>query len=268
MLVRTWNLFHGNALPPRRDAYLEEMVRLVTADRPDVLVLQEIPVWALRRLGEWSGMQAFCEVAQPARAGPLRWPAEAGRVVTQTNHGLFRSAVTGQANAILLAPGARALSRRRLVLNPRRFRRAQARWLGLDPVARLAWAKERRVCLAVRAAVDGRTVLVAGLHATSYPADRRLPDAELLRAACFADELAEPDDICVLAGDFNVSGSESRTLHDLMDEAWGFSPAREGVDHILVRGAEAGPEQSWPVERRRLGELVLSDHRPVEVELS
>jgi len=44
LLVRTWNLFHGNAVPPERRAFLEEMVRLAAADGPDVLALQEVPV--------------------------------------------------------------------------------------------------------------------------------------------------------------------------------------------------------------------------------
>ena len=51
MLVRSWNLFHGNTLPPGRRSRLEEMVRLATADRPDVLCLQEVPLWALRGSG-------------------------------------------------------------------------------------------------------------------------------------------------------------------------------------------------------------------------
>jgi endonuclease/exonuclease/phosphatase family metal-dependent hydrolase len=42
LLVRTWNLFHGNTLPPGRKAFLREMVRLASSDRPDVLCLQEI----------------------------------------------------------------------------------------------------------------------------------------------------------------------------------------------------------------------------------
>ena len=29
LLVRTWNVFHGNALPPRRRGYLREMIELV-----------------------------------------------------------------------------------------------------------------------------------------------------------------------------------------------------------------------------------------------
>src|SRR5207237_1210540 len=58
LLVRTWNVFHGNAKPPERHAFLEEMVRLAATDRPDVLCLQEVPVWALDRLAAWCGMTA------------------------------------------------------------------------------------------------------------------------------------------------------------------------------------------------------------------
>ena len=54
MLIRTWNVFHGNAVPPERRAFLAEMVRLASADDPDVLCLQELPAWALPRLGDWS----------------------------------------------------------------------------------------------------------------------------------------------------------------------------------------------------------------------
>ena len=268
MLVRTWNLFHGNAVPPGRDAHLEQMVRLASADEPDVLVLQEVPAWALAHLGEWSGMQSFGEVAQRPRIGPLPGSTRVGRVLTELNHGLLRSALTGQANAILLRPDATALARRRLVLNPRGFRRQQARWLGLDPIARLAWAKERRVVLAVLAKIEERTFVLAGLHATSYPADKRLPDAELLRAAAFATELAGPKDAVVLAGDFNVNPKESRTLADLAGEDWGFSKPGPGIDHVLVRGAEAGPEEKWPPDRRRVDGLLLSDHAPVDVEVA
>ena len=80
-----------------------------------------------------------------------------------------------------------------LTLNTRRFRDAQARAMELTPVARLAWAKERRIVQAVR--LDdgaGTTYLLANTHCTSYPPDERLPDAELLRAAWFASSLARP----------------------------------------------------------------------------
>src|SRR5437660_699204 len=63
LLVRSWNLYLGNAKPPERAGFLEQMVRLASADRPDVLCFQEVPVWALPRLGDWSGMSAFGDVA-------------------------------------------------------------------------------------------------------------------------------------------------------------------------------------------------------------
>ena len=269
MLVRTWNLFHGNAKPPERTAFLEEMVRLAAADRPDVLCLQEVPVWALDRLSEWSGMSAVGAVAARPTLGPLPSTAELGRVLTSLNHGLLRSAFAGQANAVLVGGGLRIRHAESIVLNPRRFRRAQARWLGLDLVARLGWAKERRVCQAVLvAAGDGSTFVVGNLHATSYDADQRLADAELLRAAWFVDAVAVPGEPVVLCGDFNVTVARSRTLADLAGPEWGFSAAAgAGIDHVLVRGAAAGGPERWPEERRRLDGRLLSDHAPVEVRL-
>jgi endonuclease/exonuclease/phosphatase family metal-dependent hydrolase len=267
LLIRTWNLFHGNAKPPERQAFLEQMVRLISTGDPDVACLQELPAWALPHLEEWSGMTAVGAVAQPARFGPLPIGADLGRAITSLNHGLFRSAVAGQANAILLAAGARVLRQDALTLNAPTFRRAQSEWLGLGLIARLAWAKERRVVQAVRARLrDGTAVLVGNLHATSYPADQRLADAELLRAAVFVDAAAEPDDVCILAGDFNVSASRSATLAELADGDWGFSGAAQtGIDHVLVRGASVSGVERWPSERRRIEGRLLSDHTPVEV---
>jgi endonuclease/exonuclease/phosphatase family metal-dependent hydrolase len=266
LLVRTWNLFHGNAQPAERRDYLSEMVRLVSADGPDVVCLQELPVWALTHLEAWSGLQAVGEVAQPARLGPVPIPAELGGAITSIHHGLFRSAFTGQANAILLGQGATLLDREALVLNSHEFREHQSRWLRLGLVARLAWAKERRVVQAVRVRMaDGTTVLVGNLHATSYPADQRLADAELLRAAVFVDGVAEADDVVVLAGDFNVPAARSATQPELASPEWGFSePLDEGIDQILVRGATVTEIVRWPRDRRRLDGRVLSDHTPVE----
>ena len=264
LLVRTWNLFHGNTLPPRRENRLEEMVRLASEDGPDVLCLQEVPPWALDRLDDWSGMTALGEVARRPRLGPLPSTRGIGRALTGLHHGIIRSFFAGQANAILLGPGVRLLESALLTLNAWRFRRAQARWLRLSPVARLAWARERRICHAVRIRLPGRDAVVANLHATAYPPDRRLADAELMRAAVFADALAEPGDVCVLAGDFNVRRDQSWTLRELTGREWGFEGPASGIDHVLVRGASASAPLRWPVERRRRDGLLLSDHAPVE----
>jgi endonuclease/exonuclease/phosphatase family metal-dependent hydrolase len=265
LLFRTWNVFHGNAVPVERRAYLREMLELATADGPDVLCLQEVPPWALERLGEWSGMEVFGAIAQRATIGPLPSTAEIGRRLTDLNTGRLRSAFSGQANAVLLAPAHRGEDAGRIVLNSRHFRREQGRWLGLDLVARLAWAKERRVAHAVRVRLaDGRAALVANFHATGSP-DKRIPDAEILRAAWFADALTQAGQLCVLAGDFNVRAAISRTLLELTGAEWGFSEPSLGIDHVLVRGAAAPPGSIWKLRRRQVGGRVLSDHAPVDV---
>ena len=240
MLIRTWNLFHGNTVPPGRVNLLEEAVRLGASGDPAVVCLQEIPVWALEFLDDWSGMIALGEVA----ARPLLGRGLARRL-TALNPGLFRSAVTGQANAILVAPGLRRLETHAIVLNPRSLR-------------------ERRVAQAVRLGLpDGRVLTVANLHATSHP-DKRIADVEVLRAAVFLEATASPRDVAVLAGDLNLERGPA--LDELA--SWGFSRPGPGIDHVLVRGAEAGPEERWPEDRRRLRGLLVSDHAPVEVTIS
>jgi endonuclease/exonuclease/phosphatase family metal-dependent hydrolase len=268
VLLRTWNLFHGNAVPPERRAFLDEMVVLATSDGVDVVCLQELPLWSFAELERWSGMQAFADLAAPPRLGPLPSTRRLGRALTAVHHGVLSSAFTGQGNAVLAAEALRLLDRRVLVLNDARFRRAQARWLGLGPITRLAWAKEQRVCQAVRFAVpSGRSILVANLHATSFRPDERLADAELHRAIVFADGLARPDDVLVVVGDFNVKADRSRTLDDVTKPEWGFARFGHGVDHILVRGAAIKRADAWPPARRAAGGRLLSDHPPVEVDL-
>jgi len=263
VLVRTWNLFHGNTKPPQRHAFLKEMVRLAVADDPDVVCLQEVPGWALAELDDWSGYTAIGALAARPVIGPVPSTVEIGRVLTSLNHGLFRSAFAGQANAILVGSRLRVVDRHVLVLNSRRFRAAQAEWLGIGLVARLAWGKERRVCQATRVRDETRTLLLGNLHATSYPPDERLADAELLRAFTWFDSLAAPKEPIVVGGDFNVVFERSQTLLDLTRE-WGFSKPGTGIDHVLVRNAEISKLRRWPLDGRRRGDHLLSDHAPVE----
>jgi len=265
VLIRSWNLFHGNAKPPQRRAFLDEMLQLALADEPDVLCVQEVPAWALGRF-------SVGDVAARPMAGPLPITRTTGRRLTAVHNGILRSAFSGQGNAIALSPSLRVLQHRVLTLNTRRFRRSQSRTLRLSPRVRLAWAKERRIVQAVRIAnADGRTFLIANTHCTSSP-DRRLPDAELLCAAWFAVSEAKPDDTVVLAGDFNVSVDTSQTLGELAGPDWGFSQPGPGIDHVLVRGAASSALHVWPEAQRLLNDpqllrngVLLSDHAPVEV---
>lgn len=256
MLVRSWNLFHGNTKPVQREAFLEEMLDLASSDDPDVLCVQEVPGWAL-------DLFTVGDVA----ARPRLVSRELGRRITDLNHGLLRSAVTGQGNAMRVSSRNVVLSHERLTLNPRRFRDARARELGLDWRARLAWARERRIVQVLRIrAEDGRTFLVANMHCTSYD-DRRLAAAEVRRAAWFATSTARPDDVVVLAGDFNVEGTHE-VFDELASEAWGFTHARPGIDQILVRGAEVSEVRRWTDDRHTRDGRLLSDHAPIEVTIS
>jgi endonuclease/exonuclease/phosphatase family metal-dependent hydrolase len=254
VVIRTWNLFHGNTVPPGRKRHVEEMVRLVTEGEPDAVCLQEVPPWSLERLGDWSGMHVFGEVAARPMIGPVPVTAELGRRLTDLNPGLLRSGVEGQANAILVRR--KIVARHVVTLNPFGFRFQTARRLGLALVRELAWGKERRQAIAVR--LEGGGVL-ANLHATNA-ADVRLPEAEVERAAQWAGRLAG-DDLCIVAGDLNVDTTRSQVFGRLA----GFSAPGPGVDHVLVRGAEVTEYDRWPRERRRLGDVLLSDHTPVEV---
>ena len=115
------------------------------------------------------------------------------------------------------------------------------------------------------APADGRSYLVANLPCTSFP-DRRLAQAELLRAAWFATSTALAQDVVVLAGDFNLTAA-APAVQELASPGWGFSAPGPGIDHVLVRGAETTVPFRWPAERRRRDDRLLSDHAPVEVEI-
>lgn len=228
LLIRTWNVFHGNASPPRRAGFLRRMVELATSDDPDVLCLQEVPIWALRRLGAWSGMTVIGAVARPAAR-----PGAISTWITGLNQGLFRSGLAGQANAVLVnhARDASDLGSEQ-ISDPRR---------------------ERRIVQAVRLE-RSPSVLVANLHATNDFGNPAVPRAEARRAASFVARLARPGEATVLAGDFNVDDPR-------LD---GYSAPLEGIDDVLVRHATVCERAVWPRERRMQDGLLLSDHAPVD----
>jgi endonuclease/exonuclease/phosphatase family metal-dependent hydrolase len=208
VLVRTWNLFHGNTHPPQRRGFLHEMVELVTADRPDVVCLQELPVWALQELESWSGMRAVGEVARRPRLGS----AALGRVVTDLHHGVLRSALTGEADAILVDRARGIAGARAQVVSASGLRRivhgvavdgvfvANCHTQGEDQLraaAAFAAAAERAILagdvnLRPPYALDGWSeplagsidqILVRGLPATApvaWPEERRRVDAGVL----------------------------------------------------------------------------------------
>lgn len=226
MLVRSWNVFHGRTHPIGPTLHLREMVELATADRPDVVCLQELPLWSLGRLDDWSGMQAFTAVAKRT---PV--PRPLGRLLQRLDPRRVRSGVTGQGNAILVAPPLR--------VHEHRVRRVSDR------------GRERRVCHAVR--LDG--FVIANVHASNEFRRAEIPREELRRAYDLLDELADRGgEARVLAGDFNLRDPDL---------------PGPNIDHVVVGGARHGPLVVWEPERRRLQNgAMLSDHAPVEVTIA
>jgi endonuclease/exonuclease/phosphatase family metal-dependent hydrolase len=178
------------------------------------------------------------------------FPPRLGGWITRLDQGFFRSAVSGQANAILLHP--------RLVP-------LEERWTTISRSRR-----ERRICEAVR--LEG--MVIANLHTSSEPRHPEICAGETLRALAFAESLVQPGEALVLAGDFNLRPSQ-------LPELPGFSPPGPRIDHILVRGGEASPLELWREAERTTAPAppparapppppttasgVLSDHAPIEL---
>jgi endonuclease/exonuclease/phosphatase family metal-dependent hydrolase len=237
VVVRSWNLFHGNTLPPGRRAYLREMIELVTADRPDVVCFQEVPAWALGRLGRWAEMTEMPALARRPSVGP----ALLGRALTAPHHGRIRSAFAGQGNSILLAAGLGVRAQWVTPLNGggRRIERRVAQRLDLD-------------------LLDGRPAVVVNVHCSH----EERGEAEVAVALRLAEEGMRDGGLLVLAGDFNTTPERSHTLRAASFAA----TISDSIDQVLVRGAPAAV-RAWAEEERVYGGRLLSDHAPVEAEV-
>ena len=175
MLIRSWNVYHGRTSPPGRRLHLREMVELASGDRPDVLCLQELPLWSLAKLDEWSGMTVLSAVAKRTLV-----PRRLGGVLQRHDSQRFRSGVTGQANAILLSPELVPLEHRTVRISDS--------------------GRERRVCHAVRL----QQLVVGNVHASNEFRHVEVPRTELTRAHALVESMAAPGQPRVLAGDFNL----------------------------------------------------------------
>jgi endonuclease/exonuclease/phosphatase family metal-dependent hydrolase len=223
VLVRSWNVFHGRTSPSGPRVHLREMIELVSHDAPDVVCLQELPLWALSRLEEWSRMAAESAIAKRTPVPP--W---LGGLLQRHDPKRFRSGVTGQANAILLAPSLGSLAHRTVRISER--------------------GRERRVCHAVR--LNG--IVIGNVHASNEFKRPEVPRAELKRAHELVESMAAAGEARVLAGDFNLRDPEL---------------PGPNIDHIVVAGVDHGPLEVWPDERRLHNGAVLSDHAPVEMRI-
>jgi endonuclease/exonuclease/phosphatase family metal-dependent hydrolase len=198
-------------------------VRLAVSDGPDLVAFQEVPLWALGRLAAWSGMRAIGVRAKAALLGPLAEPLH------RIDARIIRSALTGQANALVVGPRLEVDAVHVVVLTENQGR-------------------ERRVSQLTDLRAPGVAFTAANLHASIAHEHAK---AEL----ALVEERLSGMGPAVVCGDFNVRGLGFP----------GFSSPLPGLDQVLVRGlALLRPAERWAEERRRHGNVILSDHAPVD----
>jgi endonuclease/exonuclease/phosphatase family metal-dependent hydrolase len=261
--IRTWNIAHGLDVPPMREGYrhlrrkhLGTMAALMIEEGPDIVALQEVPVWAGPLLHQRTGMGVTLAAAYGAHVPfvhvPL--PLAVGAAVGRAVPGVVRTQVEGQANAVLFGPDLLLVSARRTQVNDRRRLRGEPR------IIQLVRLRHRRA---------GRELVVGNVHLDS--GDNR---AQVERAGFLLERFARGAPM-ILLGDVNAT-ARSAGVRALVARGWIEEVADEGprIDHIFVRGFEIEqPATPWDPRRREItadGQLPirLSDHDPVDAVVS
>jgi|SRR4051794_13857102 len=167
MLILTWNLFHGRAVPPAGRQLLDEFSAALAGWAWDVALLQEVPPWWPPALAAAAGAEQRTALTSRNTGLPLRrWIAERRPDLIKSNG--------GGANAIMVREPLRIAEHRALALRRR---------------------PERRVAHGVRLA-DGPWVV--NLHAQVHSEQRA--QADIAKAlAGFNDARS-----LILGGDLNV----------------------------------------------------------------
>ena len=256
--IRTWNIAHGRDVPPDRNhghvrrKLLDEMAALMVEDRPDLLLLQEVPVWAGAVLGEATGMGVTLAPAYGAHVPFLHvpLPLAVGAAVGKALPDLVRTQIEGQANAVLYGSALLLVSARRVQINPRQRLRGEPR------IAQLVRLRHRSA---------GREFVLANVHADSGDNHQQLE-----RAGYVLEKFARGAPM-VLAGDLNATprspGVRALVARGWLEESTGLGL---GIDHIMVRGLQVQmPATPWQPERRDLSldegpPVRLSDHDPLD----
>jgi len=172
MLILTWNLYHGRAVPPAGRDLLADYALAIAAWEWDVALLQEVPPWWPPRLASVAGAESRTALtSRNAGLSVRRWTATRWPDLVKSNG--------GGANAILVRAGpTRSITEHR----QKRLR---------------VWP-ERRVVHAVRLAGG---LWVGNLHAQVHSEERAQSDvaaaAEAMRGWAVGGAF-------VLGGDLNV----------------------------------------------------------------
>ena len=202
----TWNLFHGRSVPPSGRDLTPEFAAALAGWEWDVALLQEVPPWWGRVLGEAAGASARTALTSRNALLGLR------RALATRFPDLMKSN-GGGANTILV--------RGQAVTEHRR--------------ATLRWWPERRVVHAVRTA-DG--AWWANFHAQVHSEERALADAR--KAARALLDWSKGAEALVLGGDANVRKPVAPGFTHLGGNNVDHVLAR-GFKRVSARLLDAGP---------------------------
>jgi endonuclease/exonuclease/phosphatase family metal-dependent hydrolase len=169
VLVLTWNLFHGRAVPEERHSLLADFTSRLASWEWDVALLQEVPPWWPPRLG------AACAASARTALTSRNWLLPVTRPIAEHRPDLIKS-WGGGSNAILVR-GERVIDHRVRTLR---------RW------------PERRV---VQAALLERGWWVANLHAQVHSEERAQADIAGAAHSTAAWSGGAP---AILGGDMNT----------------------------------------------------------------
>ncbi|HYX83722.1 MAG TPA: endonuclease/exonuclease/phosphatase family protein [Gaiellales bacterium] len=258
--IRTWNIAHGRDVPPSavyghaRRKLLAEMCAVMVEDAPDIVLLQEVPIWAAALLHERTGMGVTLAHAYGAHVPFLHvpLPLAAGAAIGRALPDVARTQFEGQGQALLYCPDLLLVSARRVQLNERRRLRGEPR------VAQLVRLRHRRA---------GRELVVGNVHADHGGAP------EQLEKAGFVLERFARGAPMLLGGDLNA-GPKSAGVRALVRRGWIEESGEASIDHLFVRGLQLEwPATRWLPQRRDLHmngsrPLRLSDHDPVDAVVS
>ena len=244
MIVRTWNVFHGNTMPPGRKAYLREMVELITADRPDDrAAFRRSPPGRSRMSAAWANMQGSWARAKRPKLGPFPIPASLGRGADRSSPRCRPVSVRGPGKRDPLPEGGEgARGEVDHAEHECLHRGAREAQFGLTPKQMVAWEKERRV-LPPRPVRASRPLALPGRQPPrDAPPDLRLADAEIRRAVNFVIRCSELEETLIVGGDFNITArGEHRPIQELVnaprESRW--HQAGTGIDQFLLRRAIA-----------------------------
>ena len=219
-------------------------------ESPDIILLQEVPVWAGGLLREATGMGVTLAPAYGAHVPFLHVPLPLALGAADRKGAARRGAHADR------GPGQRRALRREHAagLGPTVQINDRHRLRGEPRIAQLVRLRHRSA---------GRELVVANVHADS--GDNR---HQLERAGYVLERFARGAPM-VLGGDFNAD-ADSAALRSLVARGWLDHSADVGIDHLLVRGMRVEqPAPRWAPERRDLAlnggpPVRLSDHDPVD----